>query len=77
MSFIREGLYVNLSVEEKGMIHTNILNWICNMSQEAIQSIPNYVKTKYAVLIALLIKMDYPTYWPEVFDVGYALFVAL
>lgn len=69
ISFIREGFYQQVSSEEKNHLHTNLLNWLCNKSDDFINNIPDYLKTKYAVLVALVIKVDYPQDWPDAFDV--------
>ena len=68
-SFIRDGSYVPIPSEDKAMLHDVLLNWVQSMSAEQIAGIPDYLKTKYSVLIALLIKMDYPQLWPNVFEV--------
>ena len=69
-SFIRDGSYAPIPSEDKLMLHDMLLNWVQSMSAEQIAAIPDYLKTKYSVLIALLIKMDYPQLWPNVFEVG-------
>ena len=69
-SFIRDGSYVPLPSEDKVMLHDVLLNWVQSMSAAQIAAIPDYLKTKYSVLVALLIKMDYPQLWPNVFEVG-------
>lgn len=69
-SFIRDGSYAPIASEDKAMLHDVLLNWVQSMSAEQIAGIPDYLKTKYSVLIALLIKMDYPQLWPNVFEVG-------
>lgn len=69
VSFIREGSYVMLANEEKEYIHNNLMDWLCKKSPEEVSAIPPYLKIKYSVLVALLIKMDYPSFWPNVFEV--------
>ena len=69
-SFIRDGSYAPIPSEDKLILHDMLLNWVQSMSAEQIAAIPDYLKTKYSVLIALLIKMDYPQLWPNVFEVG-------
>ena len=68
-SFIRDGSYVPVAQEDKVVLHESLLDWIRKKEPSAILAIPDYLKTKYAVLVSLLIKMDYPQFWPDVFDV--------
>lgn len=70
ISYIREGSYASLPGEDKNLIHTALFDWICNKAPEVINAIPEYLKKKYAVLFALLIKVDYPQAWPDVFEVA-------
>lgn len=77
VSFIREGFYQQVSSEEKNHLHTNLLNWLCNKSSDFINNIPDYLKTKYAVLVALVIKVDYPQDWPDAFDVRIIRFLLI
>lgn len=72
ISFIREGSYESLQGEDKNLIHTTLFDWICNKAPEVINAIPEYLKNKYAVLFALLIKVDYPQAWPDVFEVAFS-----
>lgn len=53
----------------------SLLDWIRKKEPSAILAIPDYLKTKYAVLVSLLIKMDYPQFWPDVFDVRIVKFI--
>lgn len=69
ISFIREGSYQQVSSEEKNYLHTSLLGWLCGKSADYINNIPDYLKTKYSVLVALVIKVDYPQYWSDAFDV--------
>ena len=68
-SYIRDGSYVNVSPDDRSILHGTLLDWIRGKDANVILQIPNYLKTKYCVLVALLIKMDYPQLWPDVFDV--------
>ncbi len=70
ISFIREGSYESLPGEDKNLIHRTLFDWICNKAPEVINAVPEYLKKKYAVLFALLIKVDYPQSWPDVFEVA-------
>ena len=74
-SFIRDGSYVPVAQEDKVVLHESLLDWIRKKEPSAILAIPDYLKTKYAVLVSLLIKMDYPQFWPDVFDVRIVKFV--
>lgn len=76
-SFIRDGSYVPVAQEDKIILHESLLDWIRKKEASAVLDIPDYLKTKYAVLVALLIKMDYPQLWPDVFDVVIDLCVHL
>ena len=69
VSFIRDGSYVMLATEEKEYILNCLLVWLCKKSTDEVSAIPPYLKIKYSVLVALLIKMDYPSFWPNVFEV--------
>lgn len=69
VSFIRDGSYTMLVNDEKQYLHEGLMDWICKKTPEAVTAIPSYLKIKWSVLIALLIKMDYPTLWPNVFEV--------
>ena len=69
VSFIRDGSYVMLATEEKEYIHNSLLDWLCKKSPDEVSAIPPYLKIKYSVLVALLIRMDYPSFWPNVFEV--------
>ena len=72
-SFIRDGSYVPVAQEDKVVLHESLLDW--KKEPSAILAIPDYLKTKYAVLVSLLIKMDYPQFWPDVFDVRIVKFI--
>ena len=74
-SFIRDGSYVPVAQEDKVVLHESLLDWIRKKEPSAILAIPDYLKTKYAVLVSLLIKMDYPQFWPDVFDVGMVIVI--
>ena len=74
-SFIRDGSYVPVAQEDKVVLHESLLDWIRKKEPSAILAIPDYLKTKYAVLVSLLIKMDYPQFWPDVFDVRIVKFI--
>ena len=74
-SFIRDGSYVPVAQEDKVVLHESLLDWIRKKGPSAILAIPDYLKTKYAVLVSLLIKMDYPQFWPDVFDVRIVKFI--
>ena len=74
-SFIRDGSYVPAAQEDKVVLHESLLDWIRKKEPSAILAIPDYLKTKYAVLVSLLIKMDYPQFWPDVFDVRIVKFI--
>ena len=69
-SYIRDGSYVNVSPDDRAILHGTLLDWIRGKDANSVSLIPNYLKTKYSVLVALLIKMDYPQMWPDVFDVS-------
>lgn len=69
ISFIREGSYQQVTNEEKNYLHTGLLNWLYSQNEESIINIPEYLKTKFAVLLALIIKVDYPQSWPDAFEV--------
>lgn len=73
ISFVREGSYDALPAEDKNRIHSTLLDWICSKSPEVIDSIPEYLKKKFAVLVSLLIKVDYPQSWPDVFEVRFSV----
>lgn len=68
-SYIREGSYVNVPPEERVVLHNTLLDWIRGKDANEINLIPEYLKTKYSVLVTLLIKVDYPQMWPDVFEV--------
>lgn len=74
-SFIRDGSYVPVAQEDKVVLHESLLDWIRKKEPSAILAVPDYLKTKYAVLVSLLIKMDYPQFWPDVFDVRIVKFI--
>lgn len=68
-SFIRDGSYQQVGDEDKNNLHASLFNWILTKSSEDISAVPDYLKTKYSVLVALIIKMDYPQSWPDAFVV--------
>ncbi|CAM9797429.1 unnamed protein product [Chrysoparadoxa australica] len=52
------------AVEDRVLIRTTVLQWITSKS---LASEPKYVRTKAAVVLALLLKRDYPGSWPGAF----------
>lgn len=77
ISFIRDGSYQLVSNEEKTYLHSGLFDWLYKQSADRINQVPDYLKTKYAVLVALVIKVDYPQYWPDAFEVIPLLFHTL
>ena len=73
ISFIRDGSYQQVTGDEKNYLHTGLLNWLYSQNEESILHIPEYLKTKFAVLLALIIKVDYPQAWSDAFEVCFIL----
>ena len=71
ITYIRNGSYEQVGHEERVYLHTSLLNWLCNLTPQMILEIPDYLKTKFSVIISLLIKMDYPQVWPDAFEVNF------
>jgi hypothetical protein len=53
-----------LSNENKSEIRNTILKW----ASTEVSSCPSYLRNKAAVVLAILIKMDFPVLWPTAFS---------